>query len=133
MGLGKKCTSGSGDPDSPKAPKLYLSFMSNTPNAEGSIQAPAQPQFLLIPTCGADVKEHASNLHFAICEVFRLVFEHRELDLGESPIYALNVLTKLLGDLAGIIADPNNEDDERYQQAVELLRQRFPAKPAPEA
>jgi hypothetical protein len=86
------------------------------------------PQFLQLSTDGASVKDYASNLHFAICEVFRLVWEHRELDLEEDQTYALNILTKLLGDLSLIIADPDNEDDEKYRQAVELLRQRFPAK-----
>lgn len=132
MGLGKKCTSGSGDPDSPKAPRHFLCFMSNTPNAEAPIQGPAQLLTLQLPTDGAPVKDYASNLHFAICEVLRLVFEHRDLDLEENQTYALNVLSKLLADLAVVIADPDGLEDEKYREAVETLRQRFPDNEASE-
>jgi hypothetical protein len=100
MGLGKKCTSGSGDPDSPKAPMLYLSFMSNTPNAEGSIQAKAQSPFIKVPTNGADPADYRRDLHRAITRMKLLVFERRSVDLEEDDTYALFLLTGLQQSLA---------------------------------
>ena len=63
-----------------------------------SLEAAAKPnpEFFQLPTHGDPVKDRASNLHFALCELLRLVFEHRELDLGDDETYALNVVTKLL-------------------------------------
>jgi hypothetical protein len=108
MGLGKKCTSGSGDPDSPKASKYYLNFMSNTPNAEGPIQAPAQLEtietYLQNSTWGDTIQGYALTLHSSICEVMRISFEHRELDLDDDQTYAYNVLITLIQQLGVIIS-----------------------------
>jgi hypothetical protein len=85
------------------------------------------PEFFQLPTHGDPVKDRASNIHFALCELLRLVFEHRELDLGDDETYALNVVTKLLSDLAYIIGDPDGLEDEKYHKAIKELRERFPA------
>lgn len=46
-----------------------------------------------------DPKEWLSDLHEAICQVQMLVFERRELDLGEPETYALYVLARLQGQI----------------------------------
>jgi hypothetical protein len=79
----------------------------NATTTEADNKPAPTPQFLQLPTDGAPVKDYAYDLHFAMCEVFRLVFEHRALDMEEDSIYALNIHTRLLSDLAGIIADPD--------------------------
>lgn len=102
----------------------------NTTTTEAADTAAPTPQFLQLPTEGASAKDYAYDLHFAICEVFRLVFEHRALDMEEDPIYALNILTRLLSDLVAIIADPDSEEDERFRKWMEKHGKHLPVKPA---
>lgn len=44
---------------------------------------------------GQSPKEWLSELHAAICQVQMLVFERRDLDLGEDETFALYVLARL--------------------------------------
>jgi hypothetical protein len=46
-----------------------------------------------------DPKEFLSELHQAITQVKLLIFERRQLDLGEDETFALYVLTKLQGQI----------------------------------
>lgn len=48
-----------------------------------------------IDTQGQDPKEWLSELHQAICRMQMLVFERRDLDLGEDDVFALYVLSRL--------------------------------------
>jgi hypothetical protein len=44
---------------------------------------------------GNDPKEYLSELHAAICQVQMLIFERRDLELGEDETYALFVMARL--------------------------------------
>lgn len=61
--------------------------------------------YLLISTWGDTIQGYALTLHSSICEVMRIAFEHRELDLDDDQTYAFNVLITLLQQLGTIISE----------------------------
>lgn len=52
-----------------------------------------------IPIGGCDPKEYLSELHQALCQAQMMIFERREIDLGEDEAFALYVLARLQGQI----------------------------------
>ncbi len=50
---------------------------------------------IVIPIGNKDAGEYLADLHAAICQAKLMVFERRSLDIGESEVYALYMLTDL--------------------------------------
>ena len=63
--------------------------------------------YLQVSTWGDTIQGYALTLHSSICEVLRIAFEHRELDLDDDQTYAFNVLVTLIQQLGVIISEAN--------------------------
>lgn len=63
--------------------------------------------YLQVSTWGDTIQGYALTLHSSICEVLRIAFEHRELDLDDDQTYAFNVLVTLMQQLGVIISEAN--------------------------
>jgi hypothetical protein len=50
---------------------------------------------VVIPIGSKEPGEFLADLHEAICQAMKMIFERRDLDLGEEETYALYVLTDL--------------------------------------
>lgn len=63
--------------------------------------------YLQVSTWGDTIQGYALTLHSSICEMLRIAFEHRELDLDDDQTYAFNVLVTLIQQLGVIISEAN--------------------------